>query len=208
MSHWLAVTEKSMFYSTTFVGNYPTVGWVDRHFGKRNDKYVNLQCVVFFSQCTKLEWGFVKSLVSFFFKIPPSCLLVSSLVNNSRTTGGKRILSLTFFTFIGVYSLWIDILIWFHIVYPQQLERWSEKERKWNFRDKLIQEHAKRTINFPVKHILLPAYMPRWRDALQNALSMHISIIVKGISLIPSSLTWVKCSGLLDIALLSFIIKL
>lgn len=125
MSHWLAVTEKSMFYS-------PTVGWVDRHFGKRNDKYVTVQCVVFFSQCTKLEWGFVKSLVSFFFKIPPSYRLVSSSNNDSRTTGGKRILSLKFFTFIGVHTLWIDILIWFHVLYPRQLERWSEKERKVN----------------------------------------------------------------------------
>lgn len=140
MSHWLAVTEKSMFYS-------PTVGWVDRHFGKRNDKYVTVQCVVFFSQCTKLEWGFVKSVVSFFFKIPPSYRLVSSSNNDSRTTGGKRILSLKFFTFIGVHSLWIDILIWFHVLYPRQLERWSEKERKGIFRDKLIREHAKRTIN-------------------------------------------------------------
>lgn len=28
MSHWLAVTEESMFYSPTFVGNDATVEWV------------------------------------------------------------------------------------------------------------------------------------------------------------------------------------
>lgn len=28
MSHWLAVTEKSIFYSPTFVGFDPIVGWV------------------------------------------------------------------------------------------------------------------------------------------------------------------------------------
>lgn len=32
MSHWLAVTEESMFYSPTFVGNDPTVGWVPMDF--------------------------------------------------------------------------------------------------------------------------------------------------------------------------------
>ena len=36
MSHWLAVTEKSIFYSPTFVGIDTTVGWVlmDNFFGE------------------------------------------------------------------------------------------------------------------------------------------------------------------------------
>lgn len=119
--------------------------WMGR---RRNDKYVNLQCVVFFSQCTKLEWGFVKSLFSFFFK-PPPFLSTCFIIEQWLKTGGKRILSLKFFTFIGVHSLWIDILIWFHTLYPQQLERRSEKERKGIFRDKLFQEHAKRAIKLP-----------------------------------------------------------
>lgn len=42
-----------------------------------------------------------------------------------------------------------DILISFHMLHPQQLERWSERKRQGVFRDEQFQKHEKYPIKFP-----------------------------------------------------------
>lgn len=97
-------------------------------------------CVFFFYQCTKLDWSFVESLVSFFCKITPSYILVSSVSNGPRTIKWKKKNCSKFLTFNGVFfiSVWTDILICFHILYCQSFERLSKIEKKRDLQTQTI----------------------------------------------------------------------
>lgn len=128
MSHWLAVTEKSIFYSSAFVGIEPTVGRVLIDVFQR--KWQVCEFKVWFS--FPLVFFFLQSPTwsDALFRVWPCSAVVSTLISYLTTTGGKKSLleSLNIFWSSGFMNRHSHSIPYTASLITKKME-WEKKKR-------------------------------------------------------------------------------